>query len=215
MMALTTKKGKAVRSKDVELRDTYFEDAAERLWDRGKHDGYATVPKTMPMVMRALDELSKGKPLGQTYFALFCATWDNGFVRLARSPDLPYASGFTGARGVRGWHERMKLLEGLGFVEIKESGAQKFGLAFLPNPNIVLLNLWEKKKAQGTGPYDPPALGGLQDATMSAFLERAIDVGANDVTRAQAKRNAAKRPTEEVPKTKLVLRRPKAARPKE
>lgn len=192
-MALTTKKGKAVRSKDLELRDTYFPDAAERLWDRSKHDGYATVPKTMPMVMRALDELSKGKPLGQTYFALFCSTWDNGFVRLARSPDLHYASGFTGPRGVRGWQERMKLLEEFGFVELQESGGQKFGLAFLPNPNIVLLNLWEKKKSQGTGPYDPPALGGLQELTMSAFLERAIDVGANDVKRAQAKRIAAKR----------------------
>lgn len=214
-MALTTKKGKAVRSKDVELRDTYFADAADRLWDRNKHDGYATVPKTMPMVMRALDELSKGKPLGQTYFALFCATWDNGFVRLARSPDLPYASGFTGPRGVRGWQERMKLLEGLGFVEIEASGAQKFGLAFLPNPNLVLLDLWEKKKAQGTGPYDPPALGGLQEATMSAFLERAIDVGANDVTRAQAKLNAAKRPAEAEPAPKrTVLRRPKVANPK-
>jgi hypothetical protein len=110
----------------------------------------------------------------------------------------------------------MKLLEGLGFVEIEASGAQKFGIAFLPNPNLVLLDLWEKKKAQGTGPYDPPALGGLQEATMSAFLERAIDVGANDVTRAQAKLNAAKRPVEAEPAPKRpVLRRPKPAKPKE
>lgn len=189
----TTLKGKAVRSKDIELRDTYFEDAGERIWDRTKHHGFATVPKTMPLVMRALDELSKGKPLGQTYFALFCATWDNGFVRLGRSTDLPYASGFTGPRGVRGWQERMKLLESFGFVEIQASGDQKFGLAFLPNPNIVLLNLWDKKKTQGKGPFEPTGLAGLQEATMSAFLERAIDVGANDVTRAHAKINAAKR----------------------
>ena len=189
----TTLKGKAVRSKDIELRDTYFEDAGDRIWDRTKHHGFATVPKTMPLLMRALDELSKGKPLGQTYFALFCATWDNGFVRLGRSTDLPYASGFTGPRGVRGWQERMKLLEGFGFVEIRASGDQKFGLAFLPNPNIVLLNLGEKNKAQGKAPFEPAGLGGLQEATMSAFLERAIDVGANDVTRAHAKMNAAKR----------------------
>lgn len=189
----TTMKGQAVRSKDIELRDTYFEDAGERIWDRKRHHGFATVPKTMPLLMRALDELSKGKPLGQTYFALFCATWDNGFVRLGRSTDLPYASGFTGPRGVRGWHERMKLLESFGFVEIQPSGDQKFGLAFLPNPNIVLLNLWEKKMSQGKGPFEPEGLGGLQEATMSAFLERAIDVGANDVTRAHAKMNAAKR----------------------
>lgn len=212
---MATLKGKAVRSKDIELRNTYFEDAAERLWDRGKHHGFATVPKTMPLLMRALDELSKGKPLGYTYFALFCATWDNGFVRLGRSTDLPYASGFTGPRGVRGWQERMKLLESFGFVEIRPSGGQKFGLAFLPNPNIVLLDLWEKKQAQGNGPFDPPGLGGLQDATMSAFLERAIDVGANDVTRKHAKINAAKRSAAEdeaaQPRTKRV-RTAKAAK---
>lgn len=211
---MATLKGKAVRSRDVELRDTHFEDAADRLWDRAKHHGFATVPKTMPLLMRAMDELSKGKPLGSTYFALFCATWDNGFVRLGKSADLPYASGFTGARGVRGWHERMKLLESFGFVEITASGDQKFGLAFLPNPNIVLLKLWEKKKAQGTGPYDPPALGGLQDATMSAFLERAIDVGANDVTRAHAKINEAKRKAEDAQDTPAVPVKPKLRRPK-
>jgi len=211
---MPTLKGKAVRSKDIELRDTYFEDAADRLWDRAKHHGFATVPKTMPLIMRGLDEISKGKPLGQTYFALFCATWDNGFVRLGRSTDLPYASGFTGPRGVRGWQERMKLLETFGFIEIQASGDQKFGLAFLPNPNIVLLNLWEKKKAQGKAPYDPPGLGGLQDATMSAFLERAIDVGANDVTRANAKINAAKRKCADAEPSpaKPRLRRPKPAK---
>jgi hypothetical protein len=216
-MTVATLKGKAVRSKDIELRDTYFEGAADRLWDRAKHHGFATVPKTMPLVMRALDEISKGKPLGQTYFALFCATWDNGFVRLGRSTDLPYASGFTGPRGVRGWQERMKLLESFGFIEIQASGDQKFGLAFLPNPNIVLLKLWEKKRAQGKEPYDPAGLGGLQDATMGAFLERAIDVGANDVTRANAKFNAVKRKaedTDEAPAkpTEPRLRRPKLAK---
>lgn len=210
----TTLKGKGVRSKDIELRDTYFEDAGERIWDRTKHHGFATVPKTMPLLMRALDELSKGKPLGQTYFALFCATWDNGFVRLGRSTDLPYASGFTGPRGVRGWQERMKLLESFGFVEIQASGDQKFGLAFLPNPNIVLLKLWERKKAQGRGPFEPLGLGGLQDATMSAFLERAIDIGANDVTRAHAKINAAKRKAADTADGPAKPVRPRARRTK-
>ena len=109
----------------------------------------------------------------------------------------------------------MKLLESFGFVEIRPSGGQKFGLAFLPNPKIVLLDLWEKKQAQGNGPFDPPGLGGLQDATMSAFLERAIDVGANDVTRKHAKSNAAKRSAAEdeaaQPRTKKV-RTAKAAK---
>ena len=198
--------GKAIRSKDVELRDTHFDGAAERVWDRSRNDGYATVPKTMPLLMRALDELSKGKPLGQTYFALWCATWDNGFIRFARSTDLAYASGFTGPRGVRGWQERVRLLEAYGFVEVVASGSDKLGLAFLPNPNVVVIDLWAKKRRQAPGPYDPLGLAGLQDATMSAFLERAIDVGANDVTRAHARMNAAKRKADAAASPKKPIR---------
>jgi hypothetical protein len=123
-----------------------------------------------------LDELSKGKPLGQTYFALFCATWDNGFVRLGRSTDLPYASGFTGARGIRGWQERMKLLESFG-VEIKASGDQKSGWPSCPIP-ISCSSICGRRRRQGKGPYDPLGLGGLLHD--ERLLERAIDVGAND-----------------------------------
>lgn len=212
---MATIRGKAIRTKDIELRDTHFRNAPDRAWDRSRHDGYATVPKTMPLLIRALDELSKGKPLGQTYFALWCATWDNGFIRFARSTDLAYASGFTGPRGVRGWQERVKLLEGFGFVETVPSGGDKLGLAFLPNPNIVLVDLWARKREQAPGPYDPPGLAGLQDATMSAFLERAIDIGANDVTRAHAKMNAAERradvPARPSKSTFIIRRRPKPA----
>jgi hypothetical protein len=178
---MATLRGRAIRTRDVELRDTFWPEAAERIWDRNRYDGYATVPKTMPLLTRAMNELSKGKPLGATYFALWCATWDNGFVRLGRSPDLDYASGFTGARGVRGWQERMRILEAFGFVEIRPTGDQKFGLAYLPNPNIVLLRLWDRKTQHKKGLLETAGLAGLQDATMSAFLERAIDVGANDV----------------------------------
>ncbi len=69
-MIISTKKGKAVRTKDIELRDTTFPDAGERLWDRSKHHGFATVPKPMPILLRAIAELSKGKPLGPTTLAL-------------------------------------------------------------------------------------------------------------------------------------------------
>lgn len=195
-------RAKAIKSKDIVLRDTYWPDAEDRMWDRGKMDGYATVPKTLPLAMRAMDELSKGKPLGATYFALWCATWDNGFVRLGRSHDLPYASGFTGPRGVRLWQERMKILESFGFVELRPSGEHKLGLAFLPNPNIVLLRLWHEKMKAGPGPYNPPGLGGLQEATFTAFFERALDVGANDVIADHARLQKAAAPAPAKPSRK-------------
>jgi hypothetical protein len=129
-----TLKGKSIRSKDGGAQGHILARRRRTHLDRDRFDGYTTVPRTMPLLMRALDELSKGKSLGATYFALWCATWDNGFVRLGRSPDLAYASGFIGSRGARGWQERVKLLEAFGFVEIRPTGDQKLGFAFLPIP---------------------------------------------------------------------------------
>ncbi|MFT2215499.1 hypothetical protein ACLJYM_27325 [Rhizobium giardinii] len=87
----------------------------------------------------------------------------------------------------------MKILESFGFVDIRATGDQKFGLAFLPNPNVILLRLWARKKQHEKGPLEPSSLAGLQDTTMSAFLERAIDVGANDVVDEHARLNKVAR----------------------
>jgi hypothetical protein len=38
-----------------------------------------------------------------------------------------------------------------------------------------------RKRSHKGGPIEPLGLAGLQDATASAFLERAIDISANDV----------------------------------
>lgn len=84
-------------------------------------------------------------------------------------------------------------------------------MAFLPNPNIVLLGLWARKAQHKSGPLEPAGLAALQDATISAFLERAIDVGANDVVQEHARLNAIVRGEQATPKPARV-RRPRAAK---
>lgn len=174
-------KGKAIRDRDIELRDSLFPNAEARMWDRNRMDGFTTMPKTMPYVCRILDELSKGQPLSDTYVALWCATWDNAFVRLGRMPDLAFAAGFTGQRGQRTFQDRLRRLVDLGFVEIAPSGAQAMGLLFLPNPHAVIVSLYHAK----TDPAGDPALklkaAGMQAATYNAFVERAQELGARDV----------------------------------
>ncbi len=189
-------KGKAIRDRDVELRDSLFPDAEARMWDRNRFHGFTTMPKTMPYICRILDELSKGQPLSDTYVALWCATWDNAFVRLGRMPDLAFAAGFAGQRGPRTFQDRLRRLVDLGFVEVAPSGAQAMGLAFLPNPHAVIVSLYQAK----IDPSGDPALklkaAGLQAATYNAFVERAQELGATDVAA-----------------TLRALREPKAAKP--
>lgn len=192
---MATLRGRAIRNKDTEVRDQFFPDAGERMWDRQRFHGFTTAPRTMPLILRAMNELAeKGKPLAETYLALWCATWDNAFVRLGRAPELAYAAGFTGQRGVRTFFDRVRRLAVLGFVEVRESGGLALGLAFLPNPHIVLLRLWEQRNAPTTSPELREALKGLTESTYNAFLERAIDVGCNDVERELARLSAAKAP---------------------
>ncbi len=207
---MATLRGRAIRNKDTEVRDQFFPDADRRMWDRQRFHGFTTAPRTLPLILRAMNELSeKGKPLAETYLALWCATWDNAFVRLGRAPDIAYAAGFTGQRGVRTFYDRVRRLEALGFVDVRASGGQAMGLVFLPNPHIVLLQLWERRKDTATLPDVQTALKGLTESTYDAFLERAIDVGCNDVERELARLTAASSP-----KPLKAVRRKKPAKVK-
>jgi hypothetical protein len=196
-------RGKAIRDRDIELRDSVFQDAAERLWDRNRFHGFTTMPKTMPYICRILDELSKGQPLSTTYIALWCATWDNAFVRLGRMPDLAFAAGFSGQRGVRTFHDRLKRLVELGFVEIAPSGAQAMGLVFLPNPHAVIVSLYRAKVSTDGDPDLKLKAAGLQAATYNAFIERAQEIGATDVASSLRAVREPKRAKKAKPKLRL------------
>jgi hypothetical protein len=162
---MPTLRGKAIRNRDHALRDSLFEDAEDRLWDRNRFNGFATIPKTMPYVCRILDELSKGQPLASTYLALWCATWDDAFIKLGRMPDLAFAAGFSGQRGVRTFQDRVRKLVELGFVEAAPSGAQAMGLAYLPNPHIQIMRLYVAKLSSTAAPELKMKAAGMQAAT--------------------------------------------------
>jgi hypothetical protein len=178
---MATQRGKAIRNRDRALRDNLFENAEDRLWDRNRFHGFATIPKTMPYVCRILDELSKGRPLASTYLALWCATWDDAFIKLGRTPDLAFAAGFSGQRGVRTFQDRVRKLVELGFVEVAPSGAQALGLAYLPNPHIQLMRLYAAKVSPTGDPHLKTKATGMQAATYNAFIERAQEIDSTDI----------------------------------
>jgi hypothetical protein len=178
---MATQRGKAIRNRDHAVRDGLFQDAEDRLWDRNRFHGFATIPKTMPYVCRILDELSKGQPLASTYLALWCATWDDAFIKLGRTPDLAFAAGFSGQRGVRTFQDRVRKLVELGFVEVAPSGAQALGLAYLPNPHMQIMCLYAAKTDPAAAPNLKAKAAGLQAATYNALIERAQEIDCTDI----------------------------------
>jgi hypothetical protein len=172
---------RAIVGSELALRNSLWPDAASRAWDRTAFGGFTTLPKTIPYVCRIMDDLSKGFPLSATYLALWSATWDNSFVRLNRPGDLAFASGFTGERAERTWADRMRRLDEIGFIETKPSGASKMGFAFIPNPHAVIFELRAAKIDANETSVRKKLAAGLTEGAFNAFVERALEIGCNDV----------------------------------
>lgn len=136
------------------------------LWNRKTEAGFTTIPRIMPLIIRILDDLSKGKPLGYTYLALWCRVWDEGVVQVPNPSDLAYESGFTGERAASTWIARMRTLRELGFIRTAgATGAQgEFQYVLLLNPLPVLKKLDQDGK--------------IQIGASVTLLQRANEVGA-------------------------------------
>jgi hypothetical protein len=71
----SAREGKAIAKKQLVQRELLWPGAGPRLWHRLAHKGFATIPKTMPIVLQIMDNLSDGKPVSSTYLGLWCSTW--------------------------------------------------------------------------------------------------------------------------------------------
>jgi hypothetical protein len=159
----------AIAKKQLALRDHLWPGVEERLWRRTVHKGFTTMPKTMPLILKIMDEMTKGAPVSSTYLTLWCATWDNSFVILNRRADLANAAGFGGQRGEHTWATRMKKLQELEFIDMKPGKSGPMSSALIYNPHEVI----REHHARRTP--------GLTEASYNALIEWALEIGARDV----------------------------------
>lgn len=148
------------------LRDSLWRDAEKVIWSRKTDDGYCSVPRTLPLIMTLINQLSpKGKgDASRVYQELWCHDFDLGFIEITDENAHAYASGYlTPTRAVRTWRERMGVLEDLGFIRTKPDGNRKYGYVLLLHPHDVVESLKKKrtiseawygayvKRVEGTG----------------------------------------------------------------
>jgi hypothetical protein len=164
-----TREVSAIVKKQLAQRDMYWPKSEDRLWNRNLYKGFATIPKTFPLILRCMDELSNGKPLSDTYLGLWCATWDNSFVIVPRAQEMAFAAGFSGQRAEYTWAARMKLLQELNFIDIKPGKAGPITYVIVWNPHYAIREHHEKKTP------------GLMEGTYNALLDRALEIGAKDM----------------------------------
>lgn len=165
----TTREGNAIAKKQLAQRELLWPGMEAWLWHRKNNKGFATIPKTMPLILQIMNDLSNGKPVSSTYLGLWCATWDNSMVNVAKHQEMAHAAGFTGQRANYTWSGRIKVLQELAFIDVKAGRSGQISHVLIWNPHMVIRKHHEKRTP------------GLVEANFNALLERALDIGANDM----------------------------------
>lgn len=156
--------------KTESLKKKLWTDTIEgELWDRLATDGFFTVPRTMPIIMSIIDDLTKGTPASAVYFELWSRARDEMYVSLSKASEMAYHSGFTGQRAVRAWSDRIKKLRDLGFIGVKEGSSGLLSHALIYNPHVIIERLHKAKHS------------GLIESKYIALIERGNEIGAKDV----------------------------------
>jgi len=160
-------RSKVARQK-LSLRSSLWPELDEKaLWDRSKVDGWLSVPRSLPLLMQIMDNLSKGKPVSSTYFDLWCRTYDDSFVIANKAREMAFFSGYTGERAERTWATRMNILNDLGFIDIKEGPNGPISYVLIYNPYLVV----QRHQKEGK----------INAATFNALKQRMIEIGALDL----------------------------------
>lgn len=162
---------KKISTKTIALREKLWPDLTEEhIWYHRAYDGFVSVPRTMPVILSIIDDLTKGHPASATYFALWCMTFPQEmYVSLQNADELAFHAGFTGQRATRQWADRMKLLEGLGFIRTAAGPRGGLSHAAIPNPHLVVRRLYAAKMA------------GLTASSYNTLVQRANEIGATDM----------------------------------
>jgi hypothetical protein len=161
---------KKIAQRQLELRARLWPGLNESfIWQRKKHDGFTTTPRTMPLMISIMDDLSEGQPVSSTYLELWCRAFDECFVTLSKPREMAFHAGFTGQRGERIWRSRMKILADLGFIDIREGPSGPLSYALIFNPYLVIRRLRDQKRP------------GVREDKYNALMERAGEISASDL----------------------------------
>ena len=135
-MSLKTARKKKLEEKKLKLRATLWPDISDDdLWNRKTSDGWLTLPRIFPLLLRIMDTLAdKGKPVSPTYLDLWCRTYDDSFVVASKPQEMAFYAGFTGQRAQHTWTARIRQIVDLGFIRVASGASGSVHYILILNP---------------------------------------------------------------------------------
>ena len=138
-------------------------------WDRKSMNGFTTLPRVLPIAMQIADILTKGKPIGHTYFCLWARQPDFSLVKIDNPQAFATEAGFSGSRALDTWKSRIAKLVEYRFIYSYPGYSGPYHHILLRDPVRVIKELYEE------GKLDSSILTNLY----GRFMERAEEVGAS------------------------------------
>jgi hypothetical protein len=166
MPRISTRPPKKIQQRQLELRARLWPGLNQSdLWNRLTHDGFSTIPSSMPLIMSIIDDLSNGRPASMTYLDLWTRAFDEGFVTLAKPREMAFHAGFTTQRAERTWKQKLDVLAELNFIDLKSGPSGPASYALIWNPYVVIK--WH---------HDQKAIG-LREDKFNALVARSLELG--------------------------------------
>jgi hypothetical protein len=139
---------KKLSERRSDLREEYWPNSEAEIWSRKSSDGYATIPRVLPLVAALAKHLAKGSEGDPTsvYMELWSRATDEGIVQIKDEQECAYAAGYTGNRAHRTWKERMGTLVDFGLIKAQPSGNRDYAAILLVNPLRAVVRLKANKK---------------------------------------------------------------------
>lgn len=163
-------RNKQIGDRQLDLRSRLWPEITEDdLWTRQRSKGFATLPRTMPLILAIMDDMTKSKPVSSTYLELFCRGFDDCMIILNKPKEMSFHAGFTGERAERTWKDRLRSLSELGFIKLQSGASGDMSYALILNPYKVIKQKYEKGSS------------GITADKYNALLARAIEIGAKDL----------------------------------
>jgi len=128
----------AAANRRLNLRTRLFPDLREEdLWSRTRFIGFTSIPRTLSIIVRIIDNLDE-KSSGKVYLDLWCRAFDDYFIDVRDEYEFAYSSGYSGQRAVRTWRERVRVLKENGFIRFTKTPDGRVRHIVLLDPHPVI-----------------------------------------------------------------------------
>ena len=126
----------------AELREEWWP-GDDKVWLGPAEKGFFCAPRTLPLLLFLLKQSSVSGKVdpGSVYVELLSRHMGEGLIEMGLEIDHAYRAGYDGARAVRTWRTRMKVLEEAGFIKVRKQGNRDYALVLLVHPAVVVANL--------------------------------------------------------------------------